>query len=217
MMPTAHLPLAAVAVLIALGVFATGGELLAPAEDGYRLVWSDEFDRAGQPDPAIWVPEVGFVRNRELQWYQRANATCADGLLTIEARRESVLNPQFKAGSGDWKQQRPQSIFTSACLTTQGTREWKYGRFELRARIPVAQGTWPAFWTLGKAREWPANGEIDVLEAYQGKLLANLVWGSGKPWVGTWDTTQTPFSELGDPLWATQFHVWRMDWDATAI
>src|SRR5688572_30219434 len=70
-----------------------------PTYPGYALVWADEFDRNGDPDPNNWGYERGFVRNRELQWYQPENARIAEGLLVIEARRERVANPNFEAGS----------------------------------------------------------------------------------------------------------------------
>ena len=66
----------------------------------FELVWADEFDREGRPDPAKWTYERGFVRNEELQWYRPENARVEHGELVIEARRERVANPQFDdAGS----------------------------------------------------------------------------------------------------------------------
>src|SRR5580658_4086082 len=59
----------------------------------WTLVWSDEFDKPGAPDPSNWGFEQGFVRNEELQWYQPNNATVANGLLTIAAQRQQVANP----------------------------------------------------------------------------------------------------------------------------
>ena len=73
---------------------------------GYSLVWADEFNRTGAPDPKDWTYERGFVRNRELQWYQPQNARQADGFLVIEARRERVANPGYEAGSSDWRRSR---------------------------------------------------------------------------------------------------------------
>ena len=68
----------------------------AAAYPGYKLVWSDEFDRDGPPDPANWTYERGFVRNQELQWYQPDNARVENGLLIIEARRERKPNPELR-------------------------------------------------------------------------------------------------------------------------
>jgi beta-glucanase (GH16 family) len=116
---------------------------------GYRLVWADEFERDGKPDPGNWTYEMGLVRNEESQWYQPENARCEGGLLIIEARRERKPNPTFDPRSPDWKRSRDQAEYTSASLTTKGLHRWQYGCFEMRARIPTRIGLWPAFWTLG--------------------------------------------------------------------
>ena len=75
-------------------------------------------------------------------------------------------------GSSDWKKSREYAEYTSASLITKGLHSWKYGRFEMRGRIDTRDGLWPAFWTLGTARPWPANGKIDIMEYYRGILLA---------------------------------------------
>jgi beta-glucanase (GH16 family) len=184
---------------------------------GMRLVWADEFSQPGAPDPTKWRFEQGFVRNNELQWYQPDNAYCQNGLLTIEARGEQRPNPNYKAGSSDWKTNRPTIRYTSSSLHTNGLHAWQYGRFLLRARIDTRAGLWPAFWTLGTAGEWPANGEIDIMEYYQGKLLANVAFGSAKRWTANWRSSAKALTSFADPSWAQQFHLWRMDWDETSI
>ena len=114
----------------------------------WSLVWADEFDRPGAPDPAVWTPEVGYVRNGEKQYYTRdrpENARVENGLLIIEARKDN------------WED-KP---VTSASLTTKGKRPLLYGRIAVRAKIPTGRGTWPAIWTLGeniKQTGWPACG-----------------------------------------------------------
>ena len=84
---------------------------VAPNPPDYTLVWADEFDRDGAPDPANWTYERGFVRNNELQFYQRQNATVRDGLLVIEARREAIANPLHDPTSRDWRQARASAAF----------------------------------------------------------------------------------------------------------
>jgi beta-glucanase (GH16 family) len=114
-----------------------------------KLVWADEFDTAGAPDPRNWTYERGFVRNEELQWYQPENARCEAGLLVIEGRRERKPNPSYDPAAGDWRRQREHAEHTSSSLTTTGLHSWRYGRFEMRGRIDTRPGLWPAFWTLG--------------------------------------------------------------------
>jgi len=180
--------------------------------DGYKLVWSDEFNTDGTPDPKNWNYEKGFVRNNELQWYQANNAVVKGGVLVIEGRKEQVANPNYSAGSSDWKTDRQYAQYTSASMTTSGLQTWQYGRFEMRARIPTGSGMWPAWWTLGVAGEWPANGEIDIMEFYKGNVLANVACGTATRWTAKWDSSSKAVSSLG-ANWASNFHVWRMDWD----
>ncbi|MEM7233246.1 MAG: glycoside hydrolase family 16 protein [Planctomycetota bacterium] len=184
------------------------------APEGYRLVWSDEFNVDGPPDPKSWGYEEGLVRNKEAQLFTRENAFCESGLLILEARRETVANPNHDPKSKDWRRSRSEAQYTSASLLTKGKHAWTYGRFEIRGRIDTRTGLWPAFWTLGSAREWPSCGEVDIMEFYRGKLLANACWGTKRRWVPAWDSERTPIT---DPEWSKQFHVWRMDWDKKTI
>jgi beta-glucanase (GH16 family) len=194
----------------------------ATGYESYTLVWADEFNIDGRPG-SDWTYEQGFVRNEELQWYQADNAMVKDGCLLIEGRKESVTNPNYVAGSSDWKKKRAQAEYTSSCVTTRNSRTFMYGRFEIRAKIPVAQGAWPAIWLLGNTWEWPMNGEIDVLEYYikngVPSILANACWSSDLEWTAVWDESVTPFTYFTekDAEWANKYHVWRMDWDKDYI
>ena len=186
------------------------------SKEEYKLIWSDEFQKDGIPDAENWTYENGFVRNEELQWYQPENAFCKNGLLIIEARKEHKPNPLYEKGSNNWRKKPLNIEYTSACLITKGLRSFQYGRFEMRGRIDISSGLWPAFWTLGENGKWPANGEIDIMEYYRGKLLANIasLGADNKP---KWFSQTKSTAELGGQQWASKFHVWRMDWDSEAI
>jgi beta-glucanase (GH16 family) len=196
---------------------------LAQFENSWHLVWADEFDVDGAPNPAYWGFENGFVRNEELQWYQPENAWVQGGALIIEGRREQVLNPNYDPGSTDWRKNRQYAEYTSASLRTRGKFSWQYGRLEVRARIPAQLGMWPAIWTLGTWGEWPSNGECDVMEYYpksgQPAILANAAWGTATRWVAQWDGAHRFLSHYRalDPDWESKFHVWTMDWDENSI
>ncbi|WP_163395657.1 glycoside hydrolase family 16 protein [Flavobacterium limi] len=187
-----------------------------PYKEEYELVWSDEFTKDGIPDEKNWNYETGFVRNQEAQWYQKENAVCKDGFLIIEARKEKRLNPDFVSKTHrDWTKSRDSIKVTSSCLITRGKHSLQYGRFEMRAKIPTGKGMWPAFWTLGTKGNWPANGEIDIMEYYTGKILANACWKSDKKET-VWDSETKNISDFNKE-WADKFHIWRMDWDAQWI
>ena len=227
---TLPLQLALAALLgIALGADMDGSEKLGLGEvnkpslkatppPAWKLVWADEFNTNGAPDPKSWQYETGFMRNHELQWYQPDNARCEGGMLIIEARKERRPNPRYQPGSTNWKTNREYIDYTSASLNTGGgLHQWQYGRFEMRARINTSPGMWPAFWTLGVSRQWPSNGEIDIMEYYKEKLLANVAVGTAKPYTAKWFSTSKPMASFQDPDWSKNFHVWRMDWDAEAV
>ncbi|MES2458411.1 MAG: glycoside hydrolase family 16 protein [Bacteroidota bacterium] len=181
-------------------------------KDGYRLVWADEFTEAGKPAVQNWKFEKGFVRNEELQWYQSDNAWCENGLLIIEARKEQKPNPTYKQESNQWGAKREQIEYTSSSINTRGLHSWQYGRFVMRGKIDISSGLWPAWWTLGMSKEWPSNGEIDIMEYYRGMLLANIATGTSKRYNAKWYSKKTPVTELGGKEWASKFHEWRMDW-----
>ena len=190
---------------------------LNQVSEEYKLVWSDEFEADGEPDQKHWVYEYGFVRNQELQWYQTDNAFCQKRMLVIEGRRQHKPNPNYQKGSNDWRKNRPFVEYTSSCLTTRGLHSWKYGIFEVKARIRTQNGLWPAIWFLGVEGEWPSCGEIDMMEYYQGNILANACWGTQQRWQAKWNVSTKPLSFFSDPKWDQNFHLWRMDWNSQKI
>jgi len=215
-LPSLFLLLATMAVVV--GCRSSGSASTVPGEE-YRLAWADEFNHDGPLNPDDWGYETGFVRNGELQWYQEQNAYCKGGLLVIEARRESKANPFYNPGATVGPASRKNVEYTSASVTTRGKRSFFYGRIEIRARINVAQGSWPAAWLMGGTGFWPACGEVDLMEYYQRLLLANVAWaGAGGKGAGgsVWNSARVPLGDLGEK-WASQFHIWRMDWDADFI
>ncbi len=218
-------------------IAASLSHVYAQQSDDIHLVWSDEFDYSGTPDPARWTFEQGFVRNQELQWYQPNNARVTDGVLQITGRYERVDNPYYQAGSKNWKRNREAAYFTSSSIMSRDHFTFRYGRLEVCARIPTAMGSWPAIWTLGNRWGWPACGEIDVMEFYRVPkathnihhqtinnertepiILANACW-QGDDGRDAWDSARLPLSHFtaNDPQWASRFHLWRMDWTPETI
>ena len=155
------LPLLAALASAVAGAAASDTAAAPPA--GYRLVWADEFDADGLPDPGRWSYDTmsnqsGWA-NEERQYYaaaRRENSRVANGVLIIEARHEPTR--AFKDSGGQ--------KYTSARLVTSGHQSWTYGFFEIRAKLPCGRGTWPAIWMLADAPviNWPDIGEIDIME-----------------------------------------------------
>ena len=184
---------------------------MPPRDPAFKLVWADEFEGDGPVDEEKWRFERGFVRNHELQWYQPENARRENGLLVIEGRREKVANPQYEEGARDWRGQRKEAEYTSASLTTAGKHDWKFGRFEVKARFAVLPGLWPAIWTTGRGR-WPHCGEIDIMEYYSGRIYANFCW-AGRGGRDVWNTGSHSIGRFDPRTWKDRFHIWVLEWD----
>ncbi len=189
---------------------------------GYRLVWHDEFDQEGHLDTTKWGFENGFVRNRELQYYTPENARQEGGILIITGKREEIVNVQFDPQSKDWRKNQKVAEYSSASLNTKNKFDFQYGILEVRVMIDTASGMWPAIWTLGVEKPWPANGEIDVMEFYQVEgeptILANAAWADESK-RANWDEAKIPFDRFleKDPEWMNRFHIWKMEWTAQHI
>ena len=206
-----------VIVLVLHGCKASQPGSAAFEKEGYKLVWSDEFNKDGAVDTGKWRFEKGFVRNQEFQWYQQDNAWCEKGLLIIEGRREQKPNPNYQAGSDDWRKKNATINYTSSSINTSGKHSWQYGRFIMRGRINIDPGLWPAWWTLGTKGRWPSNGEIDIMEYYSNRVMANVATGTDQQFKAKWFTKIWPADSLGGKEWASKFHDWRMDWDENQI
>ena len=187
----------------------------SPVPSGYALVWSDEFEGAGiqLPDANKWgydtyMNAAGWF-NGELQYYANArlqNASVQNGKLVITARAEN-LSGQVN----DWNSRQR---YTSTRLITKGKATWTYGFFEIRAKLPCGEGTWPAIWTLGSNTDrWPDQGEIDIMEQTgwdKGRTLGTVHTRAGSG--GNGSTGSTSVADA-----CTNFHNYQIHWTPTAI
>ncbi|MEH6395899.1 family 16 glycosylhydrolase [Pseudoalteromonas sp.] len=186
-----------------------------PVSD-WQMVWSDEFD-SSNIDAAKWNYEINCAGggNNEKQCYTDSseNAFLSDGMLNIVAlpAEEGADLP-----------------YTSARLTTQYKADFKYGRFEMRAKLPSGQGSWPAFWMMPTDSvygEWPRSGEIDILEAVNLKVanedgsLESNVHGTlhyGREWPNNAHTGKA-FEFPQDMNPADDFHTYAVEWQEGEI
>jgi len=167
------------------------------------LVWSDEFDGTGSIDSSKWTTETGGGGwgNQEEQIYTSSsnNVRREAGILKIKVRKESNGN------------------FTSARIITEDKFEFKYGRVDIRAKLPSVQGSWPALWMLGAnfrdpSVGWPQCGEIDIMEQFENKnrVQSTLHWKLANGERGQYglDTTNST---------STDFHIYSLEWTPTNI
>ena len=169
-----------------------------------NLVWSDDFETAGAPDVSKWTYDLGAGGwgNGEAQTYtdNAENVIVEGGVLKIIAKAD---------GSGG---------YTSARLKTQGLYDFKYGRVDISAKLPAAQGTWPALWMLGSNFTdvgWPQCGEIDIMEQLgddKDNTLGTFHW---------WNTTDLANAMYGETAAivnaTTEFHVYSLEWTEESI
>jgi beta-glucanase (GH16 family) len=146
-------------------------------DEKWNLVWSDDFQYTGLPDPKKWTYEEGFVRNKESQYYtanRLENARVENGELVIEARKEVFPNAHYDPNGKTYATQTKEAQYTSASITTKDKFDWTYGRFLVKAKVPGSHGCWPAFWMLGVDKKkvgWPKCGEIDTMEWFSQRPL----------------------------------------------
>lgn len=172
-----------------------------------NLVWSDEFNTNGAPSSSKWGYNTGTGSggwgNNELQYYtdRAENVIVENGVLKIKLIKENYQG----------------STYTSARLLSKGKFDFKYGKIEFRAKLPIGGGTWPALWMLGSNIDqvgWPACGEIDVMEHVgnqQNKIFATLHYPEHFGGNGVGNTT-TMFNDV-----STAFHVYTAEWDSETI
>ncbi|HTE24014.1 glycoside hydrolase family 16 protein [Flavitalea sp.] len=171
-----------------------------------KPVWGDEFNYQGLPDSTKWNYDVGGHGwgNQELQFYtgkRPENARVENGMLIIEARKESWDGKDY----------------TSARLISKGKGDWKYGRIEIKAKIPRGRGTWPAIWMLGSTTplKWPDDGEIDIMEHVgynQGFVHGSVHTKKYHHSIGTQKTDTMVITDLSE-----KFHVYSLNWNAEKV
>ena len=192
---------------------ATRTVIVEEAYPGLRLFWNEEF-LGSQIDTDLWSYDLGTGSNgwgnNEFQYYQRENASLIDGKLVIEAKRESF-------GGRD---------YTSSRLKTQGSFDFRYGRLDVRAKLPEGQGIWPAIWMLGSSFTqigWPFSGEIDVMEMIGGSDREDTVYGTAHWNQGGVERPYQPvmfggsYSLNNGETFSDDFHTFSVQWDADEI
>ena len=184
--------------------------------DGYSLTWSDEFSGTEINDDN-WGYDIGGSGwgNNELQYHTNRNAYLKEGLLVIRAQQEAYRGKNY----------------TSSRLKTQGKQNFKYGRIDVRARLPEGAGIWPALWMLGENITdvgWPKSGEIDIMEMVGGnspqdkhpngdRTAHGTMHWNNNGLNGSYSPVNTGKSEILSTSLSEEFHVFSIQWDVNGI
>jgi beta-glucanase (GH16 family) len=166
-------------------------------------VWADEFSTNGIPDVSKWTFETGGGGwgNNELEYYTNGNnAVVENGVLKIVAKKETVGGRNY----------------TSTRMISKNKGDWKYGRFEIKAKIPKGLGTWPAIWLLATDNVyggWPSSGEIDIMENV-GFDQDNIHFTLHNK---TYNGENGKGNALKIPGASDAFHIYRCDWTPAGI
>jgi beta-glucanase (GH16 family) len=194
-----------------------------PKNNQWQLIWSDEFNYNGAPDPKKWNIDVWPAKkvNGEDQAYtdRNKNLTVKDGNLIITAYKEAYDNAQY----------------TSGRVHSKGKGDFLYGRADVRAKLPAGQGTWSAIWMLPsdpyryatQCREgqewqgsntcdaWPNSGEIDIMEhvGYDMQTVHGTVHTKAYYWMN-WEQRKASIEGIDIEK---EFHVYSVEWSPTTI
>ena len=169
-------------------------------------IWQDEFDYTGAPDSTKWGYDIGGSGwgNHELQYYTNStkNANVKDGKLILSLLREYV-------GGKD---------YSSARLVTKGKGDFLYGKVQIKAKLPMGKGTWPAIWMLPTDWEygdWPKSGEIDIME-HVGYDQNNIHFSTHSEAYYFKINTQKSANQIVSTA-STDFHIYGLEWTPTEI
>lgn len=191
------------------------------AGDGWRLVWSDEFNTTNL-DPATWGFDLGRGPNNDgygswsYEYFTDSpeNAFLTNGCLAIRVKNEAIEG-QF---------------LSSAQVTTKGKRSFLYGRIEARMKLPRGYGMWPGFCMFGTNQDivsWPECGEIDVMEMRGGDagdsnrtILGTLHYRNGSKldtFPEKWSYESSTYRLKGKDDFSGDFHVFGIIWESNRI
>jgi beta-glucanase (GH16 family) len=192
------------ALALALAAVAVPGA----AKAAWSLVWADEFNGTSL-NTADWNYDIGTGcpdlcgwGNNELQYYRSQNVAVTGGNLVITAKAESYGG----------------SSFTSGKIHTRGKQSFLYGRMEMRAKLPVGGGMWPAFWMMPQDDAyggWAASGELDIMESANNIDFIGGALHYGGQWPSNTSTSSS--TSMGGASYADDFHIYAVEWEPDEI
>jgi beta-glucanase (GH16 family) len=162
---------------------------------GWHLIWRDEFD-SNKLDPRKWRKEdAALSKNNELQYYCPEDVIVKEGMLILRSRQAE------KGGRH----------YCSGLVETKGKFSQKYGRIEIRSKVPKGKGLLPAAWMLPASGLWPP--EIDIMEVLG--HMPNVVHMTVH-W-GVWPDRKSQGNIYIGPDFSEDFHTYAIEWDENSI
>ncbi|BAV06902.1 beta-glucanase precursor [Filimonas lacunae] len=186
------------------------GTVVFAGNPSYTLIFADEFNGTGKPDYTKWTIDPrpkGWI-NGEQQVYTDSsydNARMRNGCLVITGRK-------------DYPNYNTTEPWSSGRVITQNKVDFKYGKVEVRARLPRARGSWPAIWlmpTTSAYGDWPKSGELDVMEHVGNNFgtVLSTVHTQNNNWMNGSHTSASKVLANVDSV----FHVYAMEWNEDSI
>lgn len=190
--------------------YAVKGSVVFDGNPNWTMIYNDEFDVDGLPDPTKWSIDPrpkGYINN-EQQVYtdaSRDNVRVRNGNMIITGKKD------FPTGD-------PNAPWSSGRVVSLGKMEFLYGKAEMRAKLPGARGSWPAFWLMPVSSaygSWPKSGEVDILEH------VGNTFGKAMCAVHTENKNWTNGGNLGGnqimPDVDTVYHTYGVEWSPDSL
>jgi beta-glucanase (GH16 family) len=186
----------------AFAVMANLSPLTASPPNGWKLVFSDEFD-GNSLDAKKWGTTMGFIGTHGpryhneyyLSYTEDDDVIVQDGLLKLQTQRRTV-NRKETPGVFD---------YTQGLVTSQGSFDFTHGYVEIRAKYPGGKGLWPCLWLMPQTQGWPP--EFDIAEYYGGKRTMHHGLAHGGLYDSKWDSTWD-----GETDFESDWHVYALEW-----
>lgn len=195
----------ALLAIVPMGLSSLG--VVVPNGYQWTQVWGDDFNSGSTPvapDSTKWGYEIGYLRNQEAQYYTNSikNVYCKDGVLNLVGLKNDTFNGTTYP-------------YTSGSINTKNKYSYKYGKMEVRAKVPTQAGCWPAIWSMGTSGGWPGGGETDIMEfwANQGTNFYTTNFHFKTKTNGHGEVMQWVYPPANNYPGNGQFHVYGLEWD----
>lgn len=176
-------------------ILAAGAAFAADEPSSWHLVWSDEFDGERLDETKWRIEDAALVKNNERQYYAPDEVYLEDGNLVLRSRKRAVVGREY----------------TSGLVETKGKFAQRFGKFEIRAKLPRTQGLWPAHWMLPADGSWPPEIDIMELVGSEPHVITMSLHN------GEWPNLDSQSADHMGPDYTAGFHTYTLEWTPDRI